>query len=160
MRRAMSVVALMVLPISILSVGIASTAAAATPSVTCSKLSGNILSTTNTNVTFSKCTDTANTDGSGTLPLGPLIAGSTTGTITWKNKGTTNIKNIAFTQVTVDACPTGDNEYMITATIAASTGKAKSLKKGWTMQATVCLNNTTGALSLLAGTKVDIGAGF
>jgi hypothetical protein len=159
MRRAIGVVALMVLPMAAATLGFASMASAATASVTCSKLKVNLTSDI---ATLSGCTDPANTGKSGTLPVGALAGGAgSTGTITWNKTGTTNITETAFNTISPDKCPSGYTEYEAVAKITGGTGKAeKSIKKGWTFQAYVCVNLTTSAVELLPGSKVDIGKGF
>jgi hypothetical protein len=155
MRKAIGVIALMVLPLGAATVGFVGTAAAAT-GVSCTKLTGKA---TGSKGTVSGCTDTANTGGSGTFNPSSLLSG---GKITWAKKvGTTTIDNVNPVTVTPNKCPKGDTEYEITADIESSTGKtAKSIKDGWTLQVYVCLNNTTEAFSILKGTKLEIGAKY
>jgi hypothetical protein len=160
MRRAMGVVALMVLPMAVMTVGFASMAAAATASVTCKKLS---VSLTTGNATISGCTDAGNTGKSGTIPIADLAGGpGSTGVITWHGTvGTTDITETAFNTIMPDKCPTGYTEYEAIAKITGGTKtSAKSIKKGWTFEAFVCANLTTDQFELLPGTKVDIGKGY
>jgi len=157
MRRAIGVVALMVLPVSVATVGFASMAAAAS-GVSCSKL---VVSLTTGNGKLSGCTDPANTGKTGTFPIATLVSGvGSTGTITWNKTGTTNITVTTFGTVTPNACPTGYTEYEAMATITGGTGEAaKSIKKKWTFQAFVCVDASSAPISieLLPGSKVEIG---
>jgi hypothetical protein len=160
MRRAIGVVALLVLPMTAATFGFASMASAATASVTCSKLKVNLTSDL---ATLSGCTDPANTGKSGTIPIGELAGGAgSMGTITWHGTvGTTTVTETEFATVAKDKCPTGYTEYEVKANITGGTGASlKSIKKGWTFEAFVCANLTTDQFELLPGTKVDIGKGY
>jgi hypothetical protein len=162
MRRALSVVALMALPIAAVSVGWTGVAGAstrvatATTGVACSKISGGIGGTTGK---LSGCSDSANTGGSGTFPIAALTGGS--GSITWHGTvGTTALSGVTATATTTNKCPTGDTEYEVSGKVSGGTGKSlKSIKKGWTLQAFVCVT-ASGNFSLLKGQKVNIGPKF
>jgi hypothetical protein len=154
MRRVVSVVALMSLPLAALTVGWSGVAGAAT-GVACSKITGGIAGTTGT---LSGCTDTANTGGKGTFPISALTGGS--GSITWNGTGTTALSGVTATAVTPNKCPSGDTEYKVSGNVSGGTGKAlKSIKKGWTLSAYVCVTSS-GKFSLLKGQKVNIGPKF
>ncbi len=164
MRRLLLAGIVLAFPIGALSVGVAGQASAASPStvVTCSKIKANIF--TGTTAKLTGCSDTKNTGGSGKAPIATLTTGA--GTLTWNGTGTTTLASGTFNSVTPDTCPTPtggtqDAEYMITYDITGGTGKAaKSIKAGWTLSATVCINETTGAVALLHGTDVEIGAAY
>jgi len=162
MRRLLLAGVILAFPIGALSVGLAGQASAASirnPSagVMCTKIKANIL--TGTNAKLKGCSDVKNTGGSGKAPIGTLTSGA--GTITWHGTGTTTVNNGTFTSVSPDACPTGDAEYEITFDVTGGTGAAaKSILAGWTMQAFVCVNTTTGAVTLLPGTDLNIGPNF
>lgn len=165
MRRALGLVALCALPLSVLSVSLAGTASAVSPAtgVSCKKLSGNFL--TGTTGKVAKCTDTKNTGGKGKFPIGSLSSGS--GTITWNGTGTTTLTGVTATAVTPDTCPLGstgtqDSEFTVFGNVTGGTGAAKkSIKAGWTLAATVCVDLAgSGAISLLPGTTLQIGAGL
>jgi len=143
--------------VTTLSLGVAWTAtASASSSVACSKLKANA---DKAKGTISGCTDTANTGGKGTFPVAALASGS--GTITWNKTGTTKVDNGTFATVSPSACPTGDTEYSATGDVSGGTGKAKkSIKKGWTYEADVCLNSSTGAITLVKGTDMHFGAAY
>ena len=110
-------------------------------------------------VTISGCSDTANTGGGGTTNGS---ASATTGTIKWKGgKGTTTLGSLATTVVSPDACPGSDLEEETTGVVTGGTGAAlKSIKKKWTTQSFVCYDPSNNDLTLLAGTKYEIGAKF
>lgn len=166
MRRVLGVVALCALPISVLSVSLAGTASAASPAtagVICKKLHANFL--TGGTGKIAKCSDTANTGGKGKFPVASLMSGS--GTITWNGTGTTTLTGIVATSVTPDTCPvaadgTQESEFTVTGNVTGGTGKAKkSIKAGWTLASTVCVDLAgTGAVTLLPGTTLQIGAGL
>jgi hypothetical protein len=166
MRRLLLAGVILAFPIGALSVGYAGQASASirNPStvVTCSKIKANIL--TGTTAKLKGCSDTKNTGGSGKAPIATLTSGS--GTLTWHGTGTTTLAGGSFTAVSPDTCPTPtggsqDLEYTIMYNVTGGTGAAaKSIKAGWTLTATVCINQTTGAVALLAGTDVQIGAGL
>ena len=152
MRRVIGVAALCLLPISVLTVGMSSVASAST-GVSCKVLSGNFA--TGTTGTISKCSDKPNTGTKGTFPIAALANGS--GTITWNGTGTTALKSVTATQITPGTCPTGDDEYQVTAVVKKSTGAAaKSILKKWKLNAYACIDSL-GNLSLLAGTTLTIG---
>jgi hypothetical protein len=153
MRRVIGVAALCLLPISVLTVGMSGVASAST-GVSCKVLSGNFA--TGTTGTISKCNDPANTGKSGTFPIAAL--GSGKGAITWAtNHGKTSLVSVVPTQISPGTCPAGDSEYQVTGTVKKSTGlAAKSILKGWKVNAFACID-ATGNLSLLAGTTLTIG---
>jgi hypothetical protein len=159
MRRAFAVMALCALPVSIVTVGLAGTASAATKAtdsaISCSKLKANITGTTGT---ISKCSDTANTDGTGTFPVAALTSGS--GKITWgAAHGTTAVSVTATSDPTGTDCAAGQDEYLVTGTTGKSTGDAKkSIAKDAAINATACVNGTTGAVTLAKGTDFTIAA--
>jgi hypothetical protein len=154
MRKTIGVIALMVLPMSAATLSFVGVAGAAS-GVTCTKISGSIAGTKGT---LSGCTDPANTGGKGTFPIAALTGGS--GSITWNGTGTTALSGVTATTVTPNKCPKGDTEYKVNGNITGGTGKAaKSIKKGWTLQALVCVT-AAGKFSLLKGQKVNIGPKF
>jgi hypothetical protein len=140
-----------------LGAGVAWTATASAASgVACTKLTANV---NKSKGTISGCSDTANTGGKGTFSLTTLASGS--GTVTWNKTGTTKVDKGTFTTVSPSACPTGDTEYSATGDVSGGTGKAvKSIKKGWTYQAFVCLNPSTGAITLVKGTDMHFGKAY
>jgi hypothetical protein len=160
MRRLLLAGAVLAFPLAGLTVGLAGPASASVrnPStgVSCTKVKGTI---TGTNAKLKGCSDVKNTGGSGKAPITALATGS--GTITWNGTGTTTLTGGTFNQVTPDACPTGSTEYEAMLTVSGGTGAAaKSILVGWTVQAFVCVNGTTGKISLLPGTDLNIGASF
>jgi hypothetical protein len=132
--------------------------AAAAGGASCSTLGGSVSSTGAVKGKLSGCTDTKNTGGKGTFKN---KEGATTGSITWNGTGTTTADNITDTPVSPGTCPSGDEELEVTGTITGGTGAAaKSIKKGWTFQAFVCANLTTGAISLAPSTLWEMGPKF
>jgi len=160
MRRLLLAGAVLAFPLAGLTVGLAGPASASVrnPStgVSCTKVKGTI---TGANAKLKGCSDTKNTGGSGKAPIAALATGS--GTITWNGTGTTTLGSGTFNTISPDACPTGSTEYEAMLTVSGGTGAAKkSILVGWTVQAFVCVNNSTGAISLLSGTDFNIGAAF
>jgi hypothetical protein len=154
MRKAIGVIALMVLPVSAATLSFAGVAGAAS-GVTCTSIKGSLSGKTGT---ISGCTDKANTGTKGTFPIAALTGGS--GSITWNKTGTTAITVTGIATVTPNKCPKGDTEYHVTANVTGGTGAAaKSIKTGWTLSAFVCVTKA-GAFSLLKGQKVNIGPKF
>ena len=165
MRRLLLAGVLLALPISALGMSLAGPASASVvnPStgVVCTKIKANITGTT---AKLKKCSDLPNTGGSGKTTIAALATGA--GTITWNGTGTTTLANGTFTQVMSSTCPTdpatgqAETEYQITLDVTGGTGKAaKSIKAGWTLAATVCIDSA-GNVTLLPGTTLNIGAGF
>jgi hypothetical protein len=158
MRRVFGVVALCVLPISLLTVGLSGVASASSPAVTgvtCKVLTANLTGTTGS---VTKCNDPTNTGKKGTFLISTLTSGS--GNLTWNGTGSTKLTGVTATPVTPGTCPTGDTEYTVTGTVAGGKGAAKkSIKKGWTLAATVCIDSNEN-VTLLAGTTLQIGPGL
>jgi hypothetical protein len=129
--------------------------AVATTGVTCTKLTGTVNLVKNVvKVTISGCNDSANTGGTGTQTstANPI---PTSGTITWKGKGTTTFDNEMTSEPGQGVCPKGDLEEVTTATVNGGTNPAlKSIKVGWVSHSTVCYGN--GKLTLAKGTKYTI----
>lgn len=160
MRRLLLAGVVLAFPISVLSVSLAGPASASVrnPStgVTCTKVKGTI---TGTNAKLKGCNDLKNTGGSGKAPIAALATGA--GTITWNGTGTTTLANGSFMQTTTNSCAPAGTEYEATLDVTGGTGAAaKSILVGWTVQAFICVNNTTGKISLLPGTDFEIGAAF
>jgi hypothetical protein len=160
MRRLLLAITALALPV----VGIlafAGTAVAAS-SVSCSKLTGTATSSGSSKDKLSSCTDTANTGASGTFSSSGSSA--TTGTIKWASgHGTTTFDNVSSSLVSPDACPNSGIEEEVTGTVSKDTGKATSIKVGWTLQVFICATpNSSGSftLSLAPGTKWEMGAKF
>jgi hypothetical protein len=152
-RRLLMVVVALGMPVAA-TFAITGTAVAAS-GVSCSSLTGKVNTTTLAATGTEKgCTDTANTGGSGKFSGSES---STTATTKWASGGTTTFSGIAYTAVSPNACPSPEIEYEITGTVASDTGKASSIKKGWTLQVYICINTSTFKFSLLPGTKVEIG---
>ncbi len=163
MRRLLLAGVILAFPIGALSVGFAGQASATSirnPStgVTCTKISANIL--TGKNAKIKGCSDTANTGGKGKASIATLTSGA--GSIKWASgHGTTTVSGGMFTSITPDACPSPEAEYEITFNVTGGTGAAAgSILAGWTVQAYVCVNTTSGAVALLAGTTLQIGPGL
>jgi hypothetical protein len=142
----------------------AQAASITTTGVVCTGLSGKVvLSNDSATIKLSGCNDTANTGGKGTTKGSES---STKASITWNKTGTTTEDDVANNTVSPDTCPTPtggiqDIEELSTATVTGGTSKAKaSIKKGWTVQAYVCFNSGDSELSLLPGTKYQIGPGL
>lgn len=126
--------------------------------VSCSTLGGSISSSGVVKGKLSGCTDPANTGGKGTFKS---TEGSSTGSVKWNGTGTTTADNITDTPVTPNTCPSSETELEVTGDITGGTGAApKSIKKGWTFQAFVCADLTTGAISLAPGTSWEMGKKF
>lgn len=152
MRRWLMVLAVLLIPASFIGAGIASPAFAANAGVSCGKLTG---STTSTTVTISKCNDKLNTGGSGSFPTSTVLSGS--GKITWNGTGTTKVDNITFGEASSQNCATGSTEEAVSGDVAGGSGAApKSIHKGWVLNGDVCLNGTTGAITLAPDTKLTI----
>jgi hypothetical protein len=157
MRRWLLAGAVMAFPL-VGSLALAGQAQAAS-GVSCTGLSGKVNTTTDSaNVKLSACNDTKNTGGKGTTKGSES---STTGTIKWNGTGTTTLGSQSYTGVSPGTCPSGDIEEEFTATVTGGTGAAaKSIKKGWTVQAFVCYDPSTSTLSLAPGTSYQIGKGL
>lgn len=165
MRKLLLAGVLLALPISALGMSFAGPASASVnakqPGVTCTKIKANIAGT---KAKLKDCSDLQNTGGKGKTTIAALATG--TGTITWNGTGTTTLDNGTFTQEMTSTCPidpaTGqpETEYDVTLDVSGGTGKAlKSIPAGWTMEAMVCVDST-GNVTLLPGTDVNIGAAF
>jgi len=157
MRRVLTVVTLCAMPISVLALeGTASAAVKpAFSAIACSKLNANLSGKTGT---ISACTDPANTGTKGTFPVASLTSGS--GIITWATspKGTTAV-TVSASPNGGTACPAGSTEYAVSGKTGASTGPAKkSIANGAKLHALACVNTTTGAITLVPGTKFTIAA--
>jgi hypothetical protein len=142
----------------------AQAASITTAGVACTGLSGKVvLSTDSATIKLSGCSDTKNTGGKGTTKGSES---STTASITWNKTGTTTEDDVANSAVSPDKCPTPaggtqDVEELSTATVTGGTSKAAaSIKKGWTVKAYVCYDSGNSDLSLLHGTKYQIGPGL
>jgi hypothetical protein len=127
--------------------------------VSCSYLSGSINpSTGKVKGALSGCTDTKNTGGQGKFKGTET---STSGKITWNGTGTTTDDKVLYRRVTPSICRSGDYEDVVTGYITGGTGAAaRSIKAGWTLQAYVCFDPTTGGLSLAPGKSWEIGPNY
>jgi hypothetical protein len=132
----------------------------AASSAACTKLTGKVNLTTGfAKVTISGCNDTANTGGGATTQESET---GTTGTLTWKGgKGTTTLGSITTTTVSPDKCPGSDIEEETVASVTGGTGAAvKSIKPGWTAKSFVCYDPSNNDLTLLKGTKYEMGTKY
>jgi hypothetical protein len=127
--------------------------------VSCSSLSGSInLSTGKVKGALSGCTDTNNTGGKGKFKG---TESSTSGKITWNGTGTTTDDKVLYKRVSPSTCASGDYEDEVTGDITGGTGTAaKSIKAGWTLQAYLCYDPTTGGLSMAPGRSWEIGPNY
>jgi hypothetical protein len=129
-----------------------------TTGVSCTGLKGTLLKGKVT-IAISGCNDKANTGGKGTEKTTEL---GSTGTIAWSGgEGTTKYDDSSYSGVSDPTCPSTDSEDESTGKITGGTGAAeKSIKKGWSFQAYVCYDASTGALTLAPGTHYLIGPGL
>jgi hypothetical protein len=166
MRRWLLAGAMLVLPIGA-ALAVTGTASAAS-GVSCSGLSGKVNSTSlSATGKLTGCNDTANTGGKGTFKGSET---ATTGSITWNKTGTTTFGSVAYNPTSTNTCPststeTNEAEEYVTGTVTGGTGAAaKSIKKKWTFEAYLCVNEntTTGALTLTLAPGTDwlIGKGL
>ena len=146
----------LVVPATMATFAVTNSAGAAT-SPSCTVLTGN---DAKTSAALSGCTPTANTGGKATS-VTPTPKGTTgTSTITWATKhGTTKLSfKYALIAASKEKCGTSGKTKNLEATetgkVLSSTGSAATvIKAGQKTTATVCINGTTGAESLLKGTK-------
>jgi hypothetical protein len=161
MRRLLLAGAVLAFPIGALTLGVSGVASASTGThpaakatpFDCTKIKAN---ETSTKAKLKGCGDTKNTGGSGSTPVADFATGM--GTITWDGTGTSTYDNGTFMATSTNSCPSGSTEYEVMADISGGTGAAaKSIPDTFTFQAFVCVNNTTGKVTLLAGTDVEFG---
>lgn len=150
MRKAILVMAMLVLPLSAVGVGVVATAgtAGASAPVSCTTVSG--AATPAGTLTFKGCGGGL---GKGTA-IGQLFpAGG--GTITWKghHKGTTTLGNVNFAPQGQGGCKTGQAEQDITGTVTANTSKAHIL--GTAISGRVCVD-AAGNQSLVKHTTFTL----
>jgi hypothetical protein len=130
----------------------ASTAAKKTPTITCKKFTGNL---EGGNGTLSGCSDKANTGGSGTFP--PSSIEQSSGTITWNQTGTTDVDNFIGNGVSPSACKHSNPEDKVTGDVFGGTGAAAtSIPDGDTLTVYLCINPSTGEVTLAPKTKFTI----
>ena len=157
MRLRIALLAAVIVPLA--SVGLlavpsanAATAAKKTSTVTCNKITGNLDGGTGT---LSGCTDKANTGGSGMFP--PSSIEESSGTITWNETGTTDLDNFIGNGVSPSACKHSYPENQETGDVSGGTGAAAtSIPDGYTLTAYLCINPSTGAVTLAPKTKFTI----
>jgi hypothetical protein len=120
---------------------------AAGSGVKCSALTGTITG----NVTVSSCTPANKKYASASAATSTLASGG--GTVTWTPSGKTTVIAVTFKQAGT-ACPAGTSEYEAKGSVTG--GTAKYTKTGDKVKVDVCVNTTTGAITLAPGTKVAL----
>jgi hypothetical protein len=129
---------------AVASVPMAASPASGVLAIKCKVLTGNISSS----VKLKRCS--GNTGGaSKAIPAAQLASG---GKIPWVNGKSTTVTLTAKQQGT--ACPTGSSEYVATGKVTADTTGSATV--GSAVHAKACLNNATGAISLVPGTVAVI----
>lgn len=122
-------------------------ASAAGSSVKCSALTGTITG----NVTVSSCTPANKKYTSASAPTTALAGGG--GTVTWTPSNKTTTITVTFKQAGT-ACPAGTSEYEAKGKVTGST--ASYTKTGDKVKVDVCVDTTTGAITLAPGSKVAL----
>jgi hypothetical protein len=130
----------------------AATAAKKHPTINCQKFTGNLDGGTGT---LSGCSDKANTGGSGTFP--PSSIEEASGTITWNQTGTTDVDHFIGNEVSPSACKHSNPEDQVTGDVFGGTGAAAtSIPDGDTLTVYLCINPSTGGVTLAPKTKFTI----
>jgi hypothetical protein len=129
---------------ALVTVGTAGPASAAT-GIKCKTLTGNIATT----VTLTGCN--GNT-GKSSKPITSTSL-ATGGTITWANSKTTTV-TLKVKEGDSSTCPAGSTREDAKGTVTADTTGSTSV--GHKVKASVCLNNVSGALTLVPGTKASL----
>jgi hypothetical protein len=119
-------------------------AAGAAGSIKCSSMTGNLAKT----VKLSGCT--GNTGGSSKPIKSTALA--TGGTIKWVNGKTTTVTLTAKQKGT--ACPAGSGEYQAKGSVTKDTTGSAAV--GGVVKGSACIDGTTGAITLVPGTKLTI----
>jgi hypothetical protein len=128
------------------------TAAKKAPKITCNKWTGSLEGGTGT---LSGCSDKANTGGSGTFP--PSSVEEASGTITWNETGTTDLDDFIGNGVSPSACKHSNPEDQVTGDVSGGTGAAAtSIPDGDTLTVYLCINPSTGEVTLAPKTKFTI----
>jgi hypothetical protein len=155
MRRfvlAAAAVAALSVPVATIAVSASSSPAFAASSLTCKKLTGNLSST----VTISKCSPLTKQEKAGYKSASGASASlATGGTITWSNSNTTTtISQPTVTSPGQGRCKKNNTEEDATGTVTG--GTAAVTNAGDTFAADVCVNNSTGAITLVKGTTATL----
>jgi hypothetical protein len=147
-----AVAAAFTIPVSAATVVLGSSSpASASSSLSCAKLTGNI----NNNVTITKCTPLTKAEKktykSGSAVALDLAEG---GTITWSSSGATTIISAPTLTTGPGTCKTSTKNPVTeeTATGTVTGGNAAVTNNGDTFYAEVCVNNNSGAITLVKGT--------
>jgi hypothetical protein len=134
------------LVLSMLTIGVST--ASATSSVTCKSLKGTI----STSITVGTCTPTTAGYTTATAKSSAVTNG---GTLKWAPSGkTTIISKPTVTPKGQGSCPAGQAEYDAVSKVTG--GTATYTKKGDVVKGRVCLNPSTGALTLVHGTTFSL----
>jgi hypothetical protein len=137
-------------PASVAVVGNSSPAFASS-SLTCKSMTGTITTT----VTISKCNVPRGDGKTYAKATGKASSLAVGGTLTWSSsKKTTIIGKPTVTSPGQGRCASGSTEEDATGSVTG--GTAVVTKAGDTFAADVCLNNSTGALSLVPGTTASL----
>jgi hypothetical protein len=147
MRRfvvVLSSIACLAIPVSM--AGLWNGPASAASSVTCKKLVGTITG----NVKVSACLPTSKTEKSASAPAASLASG---GTLTW-NSGKTTTLTLSTSSPGQGACKKGSSEYDATGTVTG--GTSTYTHAGDVVSGRVCVNTTTGAISLVPKTVMSL----
>lgn len=157
MRRFVFALVMLAFPVSG-ALSFAGSAAAAS-SVSCTTWTGHLNTTSGVGKDkLSGCGDSKNTGGKGSFKT---VTDGTTWTIKWNGTGTTTVGSITYGSVSSPTCPSSDQEESVTGDITGGTGAAaKSIKKGWTLQAYFCYDPSTGDITMAPGTTWEMGKAF
>jgi hypothetical protein len=124
------------------AVGTATPAGALPTGIKCRVLTGNIATT----VTLKKCS--GNTGGASQAMTATSLA--TGGQIKWVNGKTTDV-SLKVVQGDSTTCPTNNTRYDAKGKVTADTTGSTTV--GAKVKASVCVDNTTGAIALVPGTR-------
>jgi len=151
MRRVImgvAALAMMAVPVGVATITLAPAATAGGASITCAKLSG----TSSGPITIKKCSfkDKQNKSlGGSALKL------ATGGTLTWSPSGqTTIVAQPTITPLGQGSCKPKNTEYLTTGSVTG--GTSTHTKAGDTFHSYTCVNNTSGKLTLLKGTTLEL----
>ena len=156
MRRILVVAATAValsIPASVAAIGVvgAGTAGAAGSTIQCKSIKGNAATT----VAISKCTPATKAEKKGEKTLSgesTLLEGG--GTLTWSNSGTQTTVTLTVTSPGQGNCKKKNTEFDATGSVTADTSAYGMT--GDVASARVCVNNNSGAITLVKGTTMAL----
>jgi hypothetical protein len=154
MRRtivAAAALAALATPASLFVVGGSTVAGAATPkSLVCNKVSGSDKST----VTISECAVPTADKKTYASASGKATSLESGGTITWSSSKKTTVLKLKI--ASSSGCAVGDLTEKATGSVTGGTATKAVTSKGQAVSLTVCVDVSSGAISLKPGTKADI----